>query len=87
LHALAEAKWKAKVRLVNSLRWQYDFDIAPEPLFDMQIKRVHEYKRQLLNILHIIHLYRELQRHPNCSANRGLLFSLAKPHLAIIWRS
>lgn len=64
LHALAEAKWKAKVRLVNSLRWQYDFDIAPEPLFDMQIKRVHEYKRQLLNILHIIHLYRELQRHP-----------------------
>jgi starch phosphorylase len=59
---LAQAKAAAKERLAGSLRWQHGFEIQLGSIFDIQIKRIHEYKRQLLNVMHIVHLYRELQR-------------------------
>ena len=44
--------------------------LDPDSIFDIQIKRIHEYKRQLLNVLHVIHLYQRLQREPDALENR-----------------
>jgi glycogen phosphorylase len=69
------AKSQAKKRLAGTLKWQHDFDLEPTSIFDVQIKRIHEYKRQLLNCLHVIHLYAELQRNPKLLQNkRTVLF-------------
>ena len=62
---VAGAKRAAKERLANHLITWHGIKLDPEFLFDIQIKRIHEYKRQLLNVLHIVHLYRELQRDPD----------------------
>ncbi len=71
----AGAKRRAKVRLAETLRWKYRFDLNPDAIFDIQIKRIHEYKRQLLNVLHAIHLYRRLQREPGAlSTQRVFIF-------------
>jgi len=73
--SLMAAKRAAKVRLSNFLRWYHGQNLDPDAVFDIQIKRIHEYKRQLLNVLHIIHLYRELERRPNSYAHpRTFLF-------------
>jgi starch phosphorylase len=60
----AKTKAAAKQRLAGWLRWRHDLDLDPAAIFDIQIKRIHEYKRQLLNALHIVHLYAELKRDP-----------------------
>jgi starch phosphorylase len=59
-------RWQAtkranKVRLANLVKRRCKVDFDPDALFDVQVKRIHEYKRQLLNILHVIHLYARLQ--------------------------
>ncbi len=73
--AVAATKREAKVRLSNFLRWYHGQSLDPEAIFDVQVKRIHEYKRQLLNVLHVIHLYRELQRKPDAYAHpRTFLF-------------
>jgi glycogen phosphorylase len=69
IEELAQAKAAAKERLSGTLRWQNGFEMTLGSIFDVQIKRIHEYKRQLLNVLHIIHLYRELQRNPDALRN------------------
>ena len=56
------ARWRAvkqanKVRLANLIREKCGVTFYPQALFDVQVKRIHEYKRQLLNVLHVIHLY------------------------------
>jgi starch phosphorylase len=56
-----EVKAENKRRLADHLRLTQDVEIEPETLFDVQVKRIHEYKRQLLNALHIIHLYNEIK--------------------------
>ena len=60
------ARWRAvkrenKVRLSALVRQDCQVDFNPDALFDVQVKRIHEYKRQLLNILHVIHLYIRLK--------------------------
>jgi starch phosphorylase len=56
-----EVKAENKRRLAETLSLTQDVIINPATLFDVQIKRIHEYKRQLLNALHIIHLYNEIK--------------------------
>ncbi len=63
--SLLEIKRENKVRLANKIASANGVPVDPDSLFDVQIKRLHEYKRQLLNVLHILKLYLELKEHPN----------------------
>ena len=51
-----------KVRLAANIASKTGLDVDPDMLFDVQVKRIHEYKRQLLNVLHAVHLYDRIQR-------------------------
>ncbi|WP_150046280.1 MULTISPECIES: glycogen/starch/alpha-glucan phosphorylase [Methylomonas] len=57
-----ELNQAAKQRLVDYKRTEFDIEIDVEALFDVQVKRIHEYKRQVLNVLHVIHLYDRIKR-------------------------
>ncbi len=57
-------KYRNKVRLAKYIQEHNGVEVDPRSIFDVQVKRLHEYKRQLLNILHIIYLYNELKDHP-----------------------
>ncbi|MDD6072409.1 MAG: glycogen/starch/alpha-glucan phosphorylase [Clostridiales bacterium] len=57
-------KYQNKVRLAAYIKEHNGIDVDPRSIFDVQVKRLHEYKRQLLNILHVMHLYNELKEHP-----------------------
>ena len=61
----ASAKREAKVAFAAWLRQSYGELVDPDSIFDSQIKRIHEYKRQLLNVLHILMLYNRLQADPH----------------------
>jgi starch phosphorylase len=56
------AKLENKKRLAELVKESCGVDFDPEALFDIQVKRIHEYKRQLLNVLHVIHLYDRIKR-------------------------
>lgn len=57
-------KYRNKVRLARYILEHNGVEVNPRSIFDVQVKRLHEYKRQLLNILHIMYLYNELKEHP-----------------------
>ncbi|MGR8942477.1 MAG: glycogen/starch/alpha-glucan phosphorylase [Gammaproteobacteria bacterium] len=57
-----DVRHKAKKRLVDFKKEEHDIDVNLDALFDVQVKRIHEYKRQLLNVLHVIHLYDRIKR-------------------------
>lgn len=57
-------KYQNKVRLADYIQQHNGITVDPRSIFDVQVKRLHEYKRQLLNILHIMFLYNELKEHP-----------------------
>ncbi len=57
-------KYKNKVRLAKYIKKHNDIEVDPRSIFDVQVKRLHEYKRQLLNILHVMYLYNEIKEHP-----------------------
>ncbi len=57
-----EVKEQNKKHLARVVKSQCDIEFDPAALFDIQVKRIHEYKRQLLNVLHVIHLYDRLKR-------------------------
>lgn len=69
LQQLEQAKLTAKQRFAEHVARQFEIEIDPTSIFDIQIKRMHEYKRQLLNALHIVHLYLRLKRDPNAIRN------------------
>jgi glycogen phosphorylase len=65
--AAFRARWHkvqqdAKQRLIDFKKQELDIDLNVDALFDVQVKRIHEYKRQLLNVLHVIHLYERIKR-------------------------
>ncbi|MBQ4347126.1 MAG: glycogen/starch/alpha-glucan phosphorylase, partial [Firmicutes bacterium] len=60
----ADIKKQNKIRLAKYIKEHMDIDIDPDSIFDIQVKRLHEYKRQLLNVLHIIYLYYKLKNNP-----------------------
>lgn len=58
-------KYKNKLRLASYIEEHKGIEVNPRSIFDVQVKRLHEYKRQLLNILHVMYLYNELKEHPD----------------------
>ena len=60
-----EIKYKNKVRLAKYIKEHNGIDVDPNSIFDVQVKRLHEYKRQLMNILHVMYLYNQLKDNPD----------------------
>ena len=58
-------KYQNKVRLAKYIKEHNGIDVDPRSIFDCRVKRLHEYKRQLMNILHVMYLYNELKAHPD----------------------
>ncbi len=76
LTRLAEIKRDNKVAFSNYLRRDYGILLNTDALIDVQAKRLHEYKRQLLNVMHIVYLYQQLQDNPNMEMQpRSFLFA------------
>lgn len=57
-------KYQNKLRLAQYIKEHNGIEVDPRSIFDVQVKRLHEYKRQLLNILHVMYLYNEIKDHP-----------------------
>ena len=64
-HEFMNIKYQNKVRLAQYILENNGIEVDPRSIFDVQVKRLHEYKRQLLNILHVMYLYNELKDHPD----------------------
>ena len=64
-HEFMNIKYQNKVRLAKYIKEHNGIDVDPRSMFDCQVKRLHEYKRQLMNILHVMHLYNEIKEHPD----------------------
>ncbi|MCI6732002.1 MAG: glycogen/starch/alpha-glucan phosphorylase [Lachnospiraceae bacterium] len=60
-----QIKYQNKVRLAKYIKENNGIDVDPRSIFDVQVKRLHEYKRQLLNILHVMYLYNQIKEHPD----------------------
>ena len=58
-------KYHNKLRLAQYIKEHNGIDVDPRSIFDVQVKRLHEYKRQLMNILHVMYLYNQLKDNPN----------------------
>ena len=64
LAEFAEIKYQNKLRLAEYIRNNNGIEIDPRSIFDVEVKRLHEYKRQFLNILHVMYLYNQIKDHP-----------------------
>ena len=78
-------KRQNKERLADYIRRANGVVIDPESLFDIQVKRLHEYKRQHLNALHILHTYLTLKDNPNMAFTPAPISSARNPPRGIIW--
>lgn len=65
LSEIRTIKYQNKVRLAAYIKAHNGIEVDPHSIFDVQVKRLHEYKRQFLNILHIMYLYNELKKNPD----------------------
>ena len=90
LDRIAEIKRQNKIHFAKT---HLPFAVSENMLFDVQVKRIHEYKRQLLNVLHVIHLYRELKNNPGSTRVPRLVlfagkaapgYAAAKLHIKLI---
>ena len=63
-HEFMNIKYQNKLRLAKYIKEHNGVDVDPRSIFDVQVKRLHEYKRQLMNILHVMYLYNKLKEHP-----------------------
>ena len=63
-HEFMNIKYRNKVRLAKYIKEHNGIDVDPRSIFDVQVKRLHEYKRQLMNILHVMYLYNKIKEHP-----------------------
>lgn len=90
LDRICEIKRNNKLRFMKNYM---PFEVPETMLFDVQVKRIHEYKRQLLNVLHVIHLYSELKKHPEIERVPRLVlfagkaapgYAAAKLHIKLI---
>ncbi|KAL1122019.1 hypothetical protein AAG570_003425 [Ranatra chinensis] len=63
--AVMKVKQENKLKLAQILEHDYGVEINPASMFDIQVKRIHEYKRQLLNCLHVITMYNRIKKNPN----------------------
>ena len=82
-----KGKREAKVTFANWLKTSTVRSVDPDAIFDCQVKRIHEYKRQLLNALRIVVLYNRLRENPNLQLCRGHSFLPAKRRPLTIWRN
>ena len=64
-HEFMNIKYQNKVRLAKYIKEHNNMDVDPRSIFDVQVKRLHEYKRQLMNILHVMYLYNQIKEHPD----------------------
>lgn len=64
-HAFMRSKQENKIRLADFIKREYKVEVNVNSIFDVQVKRIHEYKRQLMNCLHVIVLYNRLKANPN----------------------
>ncbi len=93
LERLGAIKRQNKVRLAQTIAQTTGIKVDPHSLFDVQIKRIHQYKRQLMNCMHIISLYQQLKHNPSMEfASRVFIFggkaapgyAMAKLHIKLI---
>ena len=67
LEEFLDIKYKNKERLADYILAHNGIEVDPRSMFDVQVKRLHEYKRQFLNILHVMYLYNKIKEHPEMS--------------------
>nr|QNR01022.1 glycogen phosphorylase [Sinonovacula constricta] len=65
LRSIMKVKTENKMKLASYIKEQFNIEVNTSSMFDMQVKRIHEYKRQLLNVLHMIVLYNRIKKNPN----------------------
>jgi starch phosphorylase len=75
---MAQIKRSNKEAFAKYVKKEYGFDVNVNAIFDVQVKRLHEYKRQLLNVLHILHLYQQLHENPDMEFTPRVFFFGAK---------
>lgn len=78
LASLEQIKYRNKERLASYVREKNDIIIDPSSIFDVQVKRIHEYKRQLLNLVHIMYLYNRIKEDPHFEIQARTFFFAGK---------
>lgn len=78
LSELRKIKYDNKLALCNYIAKVNGIKVDPHSIFDVQVKRLHEYKRQLLNVLHIIYLYNQIKNNPNMNITPRTFIFAAK---------
>lgn len=78
LDELQKIKLKNKLRLTEYIKEHNGINVDPASVFDVQVKRLHEYKRQLLNVLHIMYLYHKIQQNPDADIQPRTFIFAAK---------